>query len=93
MGESLGSRLFEGEKRKAARAFAVAASYLRGGILKDYGAPRDGMGEAMTGIGIMQQAEHDDGRMPCFVSRCWKVAVIVLSILHHAHQPALVRNS
>jgi hypothetical protein len=89
MEDSLDGWLEGGEKRKAARAFAVAASYLRGGS-EGYGAPRTGMGAAMTEIGITQQAAANTGWMPCLERRCWRVAVIVVSILH---QLALVRNS
>jgi len=59
MGDSLGLSAFGG-KRKAARAFAVAASYLRGGS-EDYGAPRTGMGAGMTEIDFRAQAKHDTG--------------------------------
>jgi len=55
-----GCRLFEGKREKPPELSLWRLRISEGGS-EDYGAPRPGMGEAMTEIDFTAQAEHDTG--------------------------------
>jgi hypothetical protein len=69
------------EKRKAARAFAVAASKLQRRA-ESYEAPLAGMAGIMDEMEITQLTRRRRGRLPCWVaSRSWRDEVTVIFYL------------